>query len=1098
MLSLFVVLSVGMSLVVGAVSTSSAQVPSLPVPPSPTGPVPARVAFDSVQESLPAGYYGYHSFTVYDATNAPLYGQYSKFTAVVAGVNGPKTIEGYLDYWGRGIFGYYGQNAGVDDLTVTVTAASGTAARTYGANAGSLPQPNTSTPARVTFDSAAQSLPSPWYGYHGFSVLDAQGRPVYGQYSNFTAVVAGTSGPITINGQLDYYGRGTIGYYAAQAGADTITVTVGPATGEAARTYGTNTQPPPTPIPPLPPVPNAPAGPVPARVVFDETARSDPAPWFGYHGFSVLDAQGNPLLGQYSRFTATVQGVNGPKTFDGYLDYYGRGVFSYYATNAGADTLTVAVGPAAGEATRTYGVSNPSLPPVNDRPAARVTFDTPAQTFPSPWYGYHGFTVYDPQGSPVYGRYLQFTAVVAGPNGPLTINGQLDYYGRGTIGYWADKPGADTITVNAGSASGTAARTYAPNVQAPPIGIPPLPPIPPVQAPPLNQNPPVRVAFDDPAGLLLPLPYYGCHGFTATDATSTAPYGTFTTWTAAVVGPNGPLAFNGRLDYWGRGMFCYSAINPGADSLTVTVGVAVGEAVRTYRPNATIPPLPGVGVPPVNNNPVARVAFDSPVSALPSPWYGCHGFSATDALGTPLYGTYKSWTVAVAGPNGPLVFQGQLDYYGRATICYYAALPGADTLTVNVGTGVAEAVRMYAPNAQVPALEVPILPPVDVAILPPVNTDEQTEVTSACAVAAKDARDPGDGVLLKGTSKNDQLWGTAYRDIIYGFGGNDVLKGRGGNDVLCGGSGHDGINGGVANDQIDGGDGRDLIVGHLGDDAMVGGLDIDGVYGSDGNDTLSGGLGDGTDDAVADYVEGGLGVDVAPPQTDDETYQDHEPDVPCPVTPHETDPEAWIPRLGVFKPDRLEVRDPQDACLEVRGQVTEYEVVNDGDANYHVPYEEAVPVPPIVQNGGVLITMDLLEIVQAPAGFDLGIQEEPTEVKVEMMPRDYGKLAATIEDGDIVTVSGLFVGDIGHEDDRENILEIHPAFMVQRGEELPTFSGKKHAGSPYLMHPRGGKIETPEHEANSFKNQVDRHDWRYCWYENGDPCLDWNGGATFG
>ncbi|MFN2589086.1 MAG: calcium-binding protein [Actinomycetota bacterium] len=1090
--SVFIVLCLGVSLAVGVASTTSAQVPSVPVPPVPsTGPVPARVAFDSVQESLPTQYYGYHGFTVFDATNNPLYGQYSKFTAVVAGVNGPKTIEGYLDYWGRGVFGYYGQNPGADDLTVTVGPATGTAARVYGANAGSLPQPNTSMPARVTFDAAAQTLPAPWYGYHGFSVADAQGQPVYGQYSNFTAVVAGTSGPITINGKLDYYGRGTIGYYASQAGADTITVTVGAAMGEAARTYGASTQPPSNPIPPLPPIPNAPTGPVPARVVFDESSRSDPAPWFGYHGFSVLDAEGRPLLGQYSRFTATVQGVNGPLTFDGYLDYYGRGVFSYYAARAGADTLTVAVGPAAGEAARTYGVSNPSLPQVNDRPAARVQFDNAAQTLPAPWYGYHGFTVYDAQGTPVYGRYLQFTAVVAGPNGPVTINGQLDYYGRGTIGYWADKPGADTITVNAGSAAGSAARTYAPNVQPPPVGIPPLPPVPPVQAPPVNQSPVARITFDDPAQLLLPLPYYGCHGFTATDATGTAPYGTFRNWTAAVAGPNGPLTFGGQLDYWGRGMFCYSAVNPGADSLTVTVGAGVGEATRTYRPNASIPSLPGVGVPPVNNNPIARATFDAPVVNLPSPWYGCHSFTGTDAVGTPLYGRYTSWTAAVAGPNGPLVFNGQLDYYGRATICYYAALPGADTLTVTLGTAVGEAARTYAPRTDVPPLEIPILPPVE--------ADEQTEITSACAVAAKNATDPGDGDLIKGTSRDDQLWGTAYRGIIYGFGGNDVLKGRGGNDILCSGSGNDGVNGEGGNDQIDGGDGRDLIVGADGDDAIAGGLDIDGVYGSAGNDRLLGGQADGTDDAVADYVEGGLGADTTLPQTDDEVYQELEPDSLCPVVPHETDPEAWIPRLGVFRPSRLVVSNPDThPCIQARGQVSEYNVAGDGDANYHVPQ--------LIQRGGAVITLTSVEIIDAPPGVDI---DDEASVKVEMMPRDYiageGRFPKTIDNGDIVTVSGLFVADHGHEDDRENILEIHPAFMVQLEGQAPTFSGKKYAGSPHTMHPgqkpgpNRGKIKAPPNPTSFPRKRTDiNNDWRYCWYEDGAPCLDWHGDPTFG
>jgi hypothetical protein len=717
-----IVLCLGSSVALNSTPVSGAQVPTLPVPPVPgTGPVAVRVAFDSAHDSLPAAYYGYHGFTVFGADNNPLYGLYSKFTAVVAGVNGPKTIEGYLDYYGRGIFGYYGERAGVDELTVTVGTAAGTAARTYGANPGSLPQPNTSAPARVTFDSPTQSLPAPWYGYHGFSVTDTQGRPVYGQYSSFTAVVAGTNGPITINGQLDYYGRGTIGYYAGKAGADTITLSVGAATGEAARTYGASAQPPPNPIPPLPPVPNAPQGPVAARVTFDEATRSDPAPWYGYHGFTVYDAQGSALTGQYPKFTATVQGVNGPKTFEGYLDYYGRGVFSYHADKAGVDSLTVVVGPASGEATRTYGVSNPSLPQVNDRPPARVAFDNATQTLPSPWYGYHGFTVLDAQGSPVYGRYLQFTAVVAGPNGPLTINGQLDYYGRGTIGYWADKPGVDSITVNAATANGTAARTYAPNVQPPPTGVPPLPP---VQSP----NVPAvaaRVAFDQ-AAQSLPAPSYGYHYFTVFGADNKPLYGQYSKFTAVVSGTNGPKTIEGNVDYWGRGVFGYNASAPGADTLTVSVGAATGEAARTYgAPNQNLP-NPNAAAP-------AKITFDAPVQTLPAPWYGYHGFLVTDASNNPVYGQYSAFTAVVAGSSGPKTVTGFLDYYGRGSIGYYADKAGADVITVNVGAATGGAQRTYTGSATVPPNPIPPLPPLGA---PPVNDNPAVRVSFDDAAAA--------------------------------------------------------------------------------------------------------------------------------------------------------------------------------------------------------------------------------------------------------------------------------------------------------------------------------------------------------------------------
>ena len=207
------------------------------------------------------------------------------------------------------------------------------------------------TVGQVVFDDTSLTRPSQYYGYHGFTVYDVNGQPAIGTYETWTAVVTGPNGPLTFSGRLNYYGQGVFGYYAANPGIDTLTVTVGAAVGSATRIWGTE-----------PYVPDSTRG-VATRLEFDDVHRSEANPHYGYHGFTVYNADGTAVTGTFLSFTATVTGVNGPLTFQGQIDSSGRGVFGYYATNAGTDVLTVAVDGASGEATRSYDPGFP-LPPI--------------------------------------------------------------------------------------------------------------------------------------------------------------------------------------------------------------------------------------------------------------------------------------------------------------------------------------------------------------------------------------------------------------------------------------------------------------------------------------------------------------------------------------------------------------------------------------------------------------------------------------------------------------------------------------------------------------------------------------------------------------
>lgn len=253
-----------------------------------------------------------------------------------------------------------------------------------GALLPTTPAANAATLGRVVFDDSSYTAPTQYYGYHGFTVYDSNGQPVIGTYDAWTAVVSGPNGPLTFSGKLNYYGQGVFGYYAANPGIDVLTVTTAVAAGEATRNYGTE-----------PFVPDAAVG-TPVRVEFDDVHRSEANPHYGYHGFTAYDAAGNPVRGSFLGWTATVAGVNGPLSFQGRLDSGGRGVFGYYATNAGTDVLTVIVDAASGEATRSYDPGNP-LPPLElalVEPSDDLN-DDPTETaiaVPSPGSGwFYGF-----------------------------------------------------------------------------------------------------------------------------------------------------------------------------------------------------------------------------------------------------------------------------------------------------------------------------------------------------------------------------------------------------------------------------------------------------------------------------------------------------------------------------------------------------------------------------------------------------------------------------------------------------------------------------------------------------------------------------------
>jgi len=206
---------------------------------------------------------------------------------------------------------------------------------------------------------------------------------------------------------------------------------------------------------------------VPALIVFDDQLLERPAQTYQYHGFTVYDAKGAPLRGQFLDWTATVEGVNAAESvppFTGKLDQYGRGVFGYFALRKGLDVLTVTVAPVVGHAERTY--STPATVTVVEA-AVRVEFDDLHTLRATQSYQYHGFTVYGSDNQPLRTP-RSFRAVVAGVNGPTTATGTTDSSGRALFGYYAGATeGEDVLTVEVDAAVGEATRAYEASADTP-------------------------------------------------------------------------------------------------------------------------------------------------------------------------------------------------------------------------------------------------------------------------------------------------------------------------------------------------------------------------------------------------------------------------------------------------------------------------------------------------------------------------------------------------------------------------------------------------------------------------------------------------------
>ncbi len=115
-----------------------------------------------------------------------------------------------------------------------------------------------------------------------------------------------------------------------------------------------------------------------------------------------------------------------------------------------------------------------------------------------------------------------------------------------------------------------------------------------------------------------------------------------------------------------------------------------------------------------------------------------------------------------------------------------------------------------------------------------------------CAIPTTVRVSLGDG---KDSWSPDRSLAFAQPAQIDGGEGDDELLGTNGSDVLIGGPGNDKLSGYDGDDRLDGGDG---------DDTVVGGIDKDTVLGGAGTDNVAG---DGFEDAYADVVDGGPGLD---------------------------------------------------------------------------------------------------------------------------------------------------------------------------------------------------------------------------------------------
>jgi Ca2+-binding RTX toxin-like protein len=119
-----------------------------------------------------------------------------------------------------------------------------------------------------------------------------------------------------------------------------------------------------------------------------------------------------------------------------------------------------------------------------------------------------------------------------------------------------------------------------------------------------------------------------------------------------------------------------------------------------------------------------------------------------------------------------------------------------------------------------------------------------------------------DGVVLyPGVTTPAVVNAGAGDDRVEVYDGPSEQYGGDGQDTLVGGSAADKLYGGAGSDSLSGGEGDDLLLGDAGGDSLQGGAGADRLYGGDGNDFLR-----GTDDngpTTADYLDGGLGTDIA-------------------------------------------------------------------------------------------------------------------------------------------------------------------------------------------------------------------------------------------
>ncbi len=195
---------------------------------------PGFVLFDDRYFDQSLGYTGTHGFQVYNVLASPLRNVSLPWTVTVAGSNGPRTFNGFLDSNGRGAFTYTGSNVGVDTLDVVVGSAAGSAVRTYGIeeNTGDTDQ----IPAAAVWDEIYFDDAVGYSGFHGFTVLNVAANHLRVPLE-WTVTVRGAN-PGTYSGTLDANGRGGFSYTGSNSGVDVMTLTVGSVIAHAARSYG--------------------------------------------------------------------------------------------------------------------------------------------------------------------------------------------------------------------------------------------------------------------------------------------------------------------------------------------------------------------------------------------------------------------------------------------------------------------------------------------------------------------------------------------------------------------------------------------------------------------------------------------------------------------------------------------------------------------------------------------------------------------------------------------------------------------------------------------------------------------------------------------